>query len=556
MTRVGTDIALTSYAAKKCARRVHNEYAGLLRPEHSAQADVFIAAGLDFEAVAVQRLVDAFAAAGRVVAKAIPSKLGGVIPPTDLLVLLEEQRDWSANVEATMAAIAADIPVIVGGRLPDTGSRRGAPDILVALEGGYAPVDIKAHKTFKPSTAKNPERARGLSVSRLGDPATRVEITGASKANHATADGLQLAHYVRMLEELGHAPSGSGAWAGILGNSDLTDLVGDDLAVVWYDLDSGGARSILTKYDTAFAFRVDVAEAARAGGEAVRPFRITECRTCDWFPVCAATVGPEDASFAITTGLPTADEWASIYPPDRRLTVAELARTPRSSLPDDRKWPDVLRRARMTVAGVEFEPKDGPDGATEPVPTADVEIDFDIEWDSDGRIYQWGVRVREGQDETTARYLPDLVSFALLDDDGEIRLAAECRRVMAALVAEAESSGRSVLIFHWSDPERSYIHRASPALKELVESHGVDLRDWARRNLFTRCGTSLKVIAPACGFSWRGDDAGGLASQTYLEIARAGGPDADAARTWCLDYNEDDVAAQAAIRDEWARRYG
>ena len=554
---MSSDIALTSYAAKKCARRTHNEYAGLPQPERSAQADVFIEAGRDFEILAVGRMVEAFAAAGRSAVTVLPTRLGGVLPATELLVLAEEPGEWEANVDATVAALEAGVPVIVGGRLPDTGPRRGAPDILVAVDGGYAPIDIKGHKTFKPSTAKDPARAGSVTLSMLADPAARREVRGGSgKAGHAAADCMQLSHYVRMLEDLGCAPEGSAVWAGILGNSDLSELAGDDLAVVWYDLAEGGEQSALARYDVAFGFRVGVAEAARAGREAVRPFRITECGTCEWFPVCESVVGPDDASFAIATRLPTVEEWESIYPADRRLTVEELADLPRSSLPEDRKWTEVLRRARMTVAGIDFEPHGGPDGTTEPVPIADLEIDFDIEWDSDGRIYQWGIRVRDGQDDDTARYLPGLVSFDPLDDDSETQLAAECLRTMRALTDQAEHAGKSVTIFHWSDPERSRSGRQNAAVGDLVKAHGVDLRRWAERNLFSRAGYSLKAIAPACGFTWRGDDAGGLASQMYLAVAREGGPDAAAAKAWCLDYNEDDVAAQAAIRDEWSRRYG
>ncbi|YAL83338.1 hypothetical protein ACMYYO_00625 [Dermacoccaceae bacterium W4C1] len=45
------------------------------------------------------------------------------------------------------------------------------------------------------------------------------------------------------------------------------------------------------------------------------------------------------------------------------------------------------------------------------------------------------------------------------------------------------------------------------------------------------------------------EDAGGFASMDKIEQARGSGDEAAAARTWCLDYNESDVAAQAAIRD-------
>lgn len=552
-----TNIALTSYAAKKCARRTHNEFAGLPKPELSAQAEVFIEHGREFEKLVISQMIEAFKAAGRVVVVAQPTDVSDMSPVPDLLVLAEQPGQWDASVEVTMAALDARVPVIIGGRLSDVGARRGAPDILVAVDDGYLPVDIKGHMTFKASQAKNPDRAGTVALSTVLDPAIRQVVRGGSnKSNAAGDDCMQLSHYVRMLEDLGYAPpEATGAvWAGIVGTSDLSALIDNEHGVMWYDLADGDDRSYLSIYDAAFRVRLMAAEAASAGGETVRPFRISECKSCPWYETCAEVVGPDDASFAITTGLPTADEWNAIYPPDRRLTVGELAAFPIKGLPSTKAWDQRIRRAQMTVAGIDFEPHDGPGGTTQAVPTADVEIDFDIEWDTDGRIYQWGVRVRRDRDETTARYVPDLVSFEPLDTDSEAALAQACLKVLEDVIDEAEGHGKSVTIFHWSDPEKSYTRRSIPAITSLVDTYGLDLRRWAEANLFATRGYSLKVIAPACGFAWRGDDAGGLESQRLLNIARAGGPDAAAATKWCLEYNEDDVRAQAAIRDEWVRR--
>ena len=38
------------------------------------------------------------------------------------------------------------------------------------------------------------------------------------------------------------------------------------------------------------------------------------------------------------------------------------------------------------------------------VPVADVEIDVDIEYDLDNRVYMWGARLRRGTDDSTAQY--------------------------------------------------------------------------------------------------------------------------------------------------------
>jgi predicted RecB family nuclease len=62
-------------------------------------------------------------------------------------------------------------------------------------------------------------------------------------------------------------------------------------------------------------------------------------------------------------------------------------------------------------------------------------------------------------------------------------------------------------------------------------------------------GYSLKVIAPLCGFNWRDDNPGGAQSELWYTDLLKG----DASRrSRLLEYNEDDVAAQLAIR-RWVR---
>jgi len=103
----------------------------------------------------------------------------------------------------------------------------------------------------------------------------------------------------------------------------------------------------------------------------------------------------------------------------------------------------AVRQARVVCEGVDFEPF-----AETPVavPAADVEIDFDIEWDNAGRICQWGLRIRDGQDDTTARYEP-VVSCDTLDDDGELTLAERAAALIAQLRSEAALEGCTVAVY-------------------------------------------------------------------------------------------------------------
>ena len=81
------------------------------------------------------------------------------------------------------------------------------------------------------------------------------------------------------------------------------------------------------------------------------------------------------------------------------------------------------------------------------------------------------------------------------------------------------------------------------------DEHAVDLCAWTRRHLTSPDGYGLKVIAPLCGFEWRDDDPGGLQSEIWFEAMREGD---ETMRPRILEYNEDDVAAQLAVR-RWVR---
>lgn len=416
-------------------------------------------------------------------------------------------------------------------------------------------------------------------VSTLTAPADRHCRSGFSNAGSRWRDdALQLAHYTRMLQELGFHPT-SGPVAdpalligGIIGTSDLTELLGEERGITWYDLaapvertysasapDHTKLRSPLERYDHEFGFRVQVAEAARAGRELVRPFRIAECHTCEWFDYCAQVVGADDASFALETGHLNVRQWQYLYGQvgdDNNLTVEQLAGVDPACHTDafsdqsvgttapHKRLADAVRRAAMTLTATDLEPL-GPNWPA--VPAADIEVDFDIEWDTAGLIYQWGLRIRDGQDDSSARYQP-IVSFEPLGEEIEEALANEFADRIHQLCVEAARTGRSVAVFHWSDPERSRT-RKFPRVEAVLDAVAVDLYKWFKDQFFARTSMSIKRVASLFGFQWGVDDADGFMSQLKIDVARSDGPEAQAAQAWCLSYNEADVAAQAAIRD-------
>jgi predicted RecB family nuclease len=541
-------VTLGGYHAKQCARVTHNLFSpGIVEPATPSPELVALReAGIAFEAEVCDELRSRYGDSGR-------------------LVVVDPDTGRSEQRRRTLEGMDARVEVIAGALLPEVNGRAGQPDVLIRYEDGYLPVDIKNHRTL--SGSKRSE----VAVSTLTTPGQLLTRRGYNdRGTRWRDDVMQLAHYTRMLQELGYHPGVNRG--GIIGSSDLTELVGEVHGITWYDLDAESIttysasdpehrkkRSALQRYDHEFAFRVEVAHAAASGRELVRPYRIVDCDSCEWFDHCATVAGNDDASFTVETGHLNVREWQYLYRhcgDGATLSVAQLAevdpdahveafriQSVRTQKPADR-LAKVVRRARMSCAEVDYEQR-GPERPA--VPTADIEVDFDIEWDADTRIYQWGLRIRDGQDDTTAYYDPT-VSFEPLDEDGESQLADEFASRIRQLRSQAAREDKSLLVFHWHHPEISSTRRFA-AVADALDGITYDLRKWFDAEYFARTSSSIKCVAGYFGFQWAVDDAGGLVSQLAIAVARGHGSEADAARQWCLRYNECDVAAQAAIRD-------
>jgi predicted RecB family nuclease len=556
MTVPEEPVLLGGYAAKQCPVRTHNNFSPLVpRPEWvpAPELQAMFDAGVQFEAEVFAELIR--------------------IHP-DTAELIDPGLRKHAAIAATFAAMASGTPLVLGGWLPDdtAGGRSGRPDVLVRVGGGYLPADVKHHKTL--DAAKKASKP----VSSLVRPDIWWEVPACTASSHHYEDGLQLAHYTRMLQACGFHPGTDRLFGAIIGTSSLAVSGRDhELVFVWHDLSkptrptfsrSRGKvlRSVLERYDHEHDFRVKVAvTAARITGGAddpaplVIPIGQKECSLCPYELWCAEQMGPQDASAALTRDRLDTREWLTL----RRLGIATTGALADLE-PEDPTFFDeyhsevthhgrehalkrlraAVRQARMICDGVDFQPIPG---AVVAVPSADVEIDFDIEWDTAGRIYQWGLRVRDGQDDATARYEP-VVAFDPLDDEGELVLAERAAALIADLRAEAEGSGRTVAVYHWSHPEVS-MTRKFDCVTTALDGITVDLLAWFTGTFHVRGEASIKAVAQFFGFTWGVDDPGGRLSMDKIEVARGAGPEALQARQWCLDYNASDVAAQAAIRD-------
>lgn len=518
------DILLGAHDVKRCARRIHNEWDPTLETE-------------PWEVPAtLQMLFDQ----GQRVQDEIFAELMQACPGTIDLTDIGSRRQIQG---ATVEAMAQQLPLILNGWLPDDpiGARKGRPDLLVHVgEGRYLPGEVKAHRI----TSAN--KKRSLTYSTFEAPGVPLTVEGQTTRDRLD-DALQLAHYWRMLETLGRTPQ----------RHATALIVGPDRVLAWVDLErpvfttfsrsQGTAkRSALECYDHEHGFRVKVAQtAARQEPALVVPIFVDECDSCPWYEYCRSITDDELASAHITKGRLGVREWqalsalgvetieqmAAVDPTDERFLDRYLPEiTHRTD--GTKRLAEAVRRARMLRDGVTLERLTS--GAIE-VPSADVEIDFDIEWDSDDQVYLWGCWITRGGH---ARYRAHVTWDGGFPAEGFVAWLRQ-------EIADAQRVGQSTLVYHYSAAERTYLRKTLGDSVEDLFEHFVDLLPIVKRHYFGLYGLGIKQVAPAFGFHWRDDDPGGLQSQVWLQEARLGDVEA---QQRILRYNEDDVRATAALR--------
>jgi predicted RecB family nuclease len=285
-------------------------------------------------------------------------------------------------------------------------------------------------------------------------------------------------------------------------------------------------------------------------------------------------MGPDDPTAVMTIGRLGTREWLTLRRMGVTTTAALSAVDPDYPVFFDEYFAEVshlslagarkrlvgaIERAEMISDGVAIV-RTG-DGPVE-VPVADVEIDLDIEYDFDNRVYMWGARLRRGTDDATAQYVSEFIEWDLLDSQRERELAARFAAWLRERLKAAEGADQSLRVFHWSHAERSKLTNILGAdIGDLIDPETgvfVDLEKVFNANFASLHGSSIKRVAPYFGFTWRVDDPGGAISQTYLSKARTStnAEEAAAAKEWLLTYNEDDTAAMAKVRDgmrRWTR---
>lgn len=558
-------ILLDAYAARSCPVKTQNEYDPTIEaPGEGADAELqeIFAGSQEYKDVVLGRLAQAEGALD-----------------------LRQQTDRS---DRTRAAVEAGVAVIIGPRLPLdlTGHRRGHPDALVrgqdSADGrpGYHPVQVKRKLLV--------EKRRPSEVFCWAAPLERpfaaalLPMEEHSFRSARDAELIQMAHYVRALENVGWASEK--AVAGLIGTDTLPGL--DDVGIVFVDLrhrflrtfsrtaeTHWRLRSAIERYDHEFGFRLTVAQTAQARRAdepyqpRVTPIVVRECASCPWWQRCEPLLDADDLSLRITKtpldvreisvlrklGISTLDD----------LADANLAELLPQYLPEvahrnqaDKRLHTAAQRATMMREGVALS-RLGDDAIT--LPGGDIEIDLDIETSSNDEIYLWGLLVNSDGEPPVYH---SFTHWGTMTIDDQVSLARQAMGMLEQFFA----TGRRVRVYHYSDYEPRHLRELAAAddnpdallerASARVAEEWVDLYTVVADHFFGVQGLGLKVVAhEGAGFDWRDDEPGGLNSQRWFADAinpELSAADREAAQQRVLAYNEDDVRATHALR-AWLR---
>lgn len=594
------------YAAKRCPLWV--QYDALPPPgvdplPHAAFARSQMDAGNDFE-IAIFLALEAF---GDVV------HLDDSLPEPS-----REAATLGAMANGSRVILGGRLPLDVAGR------RVGKPDVLVRAEvrpdgrWAYVPVDVKHHAAFK-AKADASTMESSLETPAWSDATARI---GWILGDHKKSDGFQLAHYVRMLEACGHdSTCGMGGISGKERVISWIDLTDPSVLQTWRR-GHADKESLLQRYDFEFAFRLDVIAAASADEPIVEPVLNSDCPACPWRGACLPELEARDCvsllpgvtyrewyvhrQHAITTrrqlaaldydaarlrdayksgDLGSLVESARSVPPETliedlvgrrsKVKIATLnehgvvSAGDLIALPDDvvatsgrpvGRLADSIDKARVaTVGGGRPHLRRGTEQVI--VPSADVEVDIDMENTLDGSYYLWGALL-DGE------YHP-FVSWEQMTPRAEAMVFDAFWEWLTSVRSTARDAGKTVAVYCWSQKaeigaleagaqlaveELGHEHAPAEVAEFIASGELVDLLQVFNEQVETAGSSGLKRIAPMAGFDWRDEDPGGATSMLWHAeaIAATDEPVRSDLQERLLAYNEDDVRATAAIRS-WLR---
>lgn len=503
----------------RCPTRIHHDRYNRTERIRDQVVERRIADGRAWEETVVTGLLEA-TTPQVVSAPATPiNPANPVVIPSEVLARHRES--------ITARALGSGVPLILGGRLSAPGLQSvGAPDVLVRLEDGYAPIDVKHHK----AVGKTGIPGRAASIKCVDD----VNGSACRFRSGRVNDLFQVAHYWRLLDDAGFANPRH--LAGIIGAE-------SSMIVVWVDLGDGDP-SLLDRHLEALDEAIMVAAAGRLQPDTplVPAVWRGECRSCPWADFCRSElesvdhisllpeVGAHETAQLLDSGITTTTQIANCT---SGVVFGEYSVTE-----------EAILQARARASGTLLRRP----GVDLGLPDAAHQIDFDVETYL-GTLYLAGLLIHESEG---AAFRP--ISDWSGTPDGE-------RRVIEQLFGYFDSVADrgDAVVYHWTGYERTILNEASvrhgvslrsaPSVDAWFDRYGCDLWSWIKERFVSPDGYSLKVIAPLCGFNWRDGDPGGAQSELWYVDALDGD---DEQRIRLLQYNEDDVAAQAAIR-RWVR---
>jgi len=482
------------------------------------------------------------------------------------------------SVNHTTDLMREGVALILRPKLkPDVeGQRRGVAHVLVRIGRHndvftYAPIIIKNNEIVEAASTR---RLLEGSLDRLlPSDATFSDGFGPRSTSTVTKNGIALAHVTRVLQATGHGdPIGRAA------------IIDRHRRVWWFDLASDNyPRFNLATYDKFYRERLGVLNAhdswLKSGGEfPTRPYWHRECPECPFAPYCEAQLEIiDDVSLTRYTsveqqlllhdhGIDTRAQLARLDPQRAKLARTKAPVIRDGVEPEDHlgrlidKLDDLIYRARAhgRASSLRIE-----DPANMGCPTADVEIDIDME-SYDDATYLWGAYVTLNTPIQGIK--PGYRAFVQW---GELTPAAEARnfsdfwRWFEELRRTCEQQGRSVAGYcFWAQAEDSAMNRAVAqpieggptnddleAFRNHTPSQWIDLHELAKRQIQTTGPLGLKQLARESGFRWRDEHPSGEASMLWYEVAVSNAPDASTSRQRILEYNEDDCRATKALRD-------
>jgi predicted RecB family nuclease len=504
----------------RCPTRIHHSRFNEANRSTSAVVEHRITEGHRWEETVVARILEGYRAWETV--STATDQFDRTAP-----VLIGPEARAVDREEITALLLRAGVPLIAGARISAPHLRSvGVPDLLVRLDDGYAPIDVKHHKVV----------GEGGIPARLATT-DHLEDTGGARRtfrSERVTDLLQVAHYWTLLNSIGRA--NPRRLAGIIGSEPA-------LTCLWVDLDDGSPR-LIGRYRRALAEAIEVVEAGRGQPDVplVPPVWRGECRSCPWAKFCRAELeGVDHVSLLPAIG---ADDTEHLLAAGVTTTARVAGLMPGTSVGEVEISGEAILQARARGAGTLLRRA----GADLALPDAAVEIDFDIETYG-GVLYLAGLLIT---DRAGSSFEP--IADWTGTPNGE-------RQVLANLFAFFDDIGASsnAVVYHWTGYERTILNaaadrhglslRSAPSVDDWFDRYACDLWAWTKQRFVSPNGYSLKVIAPLCGFEWRDDDPGGAQSELwYAELLKG-----DKSRqSRLLEYNEDDVGAQLAIR-RWVR---